>query len=431
MTTHGPADLLVRREGSASTIDLRDSSALDDPDRLAELRATGLLDSPPEEPFDRITRLAERLLDVPVAMITLVDRDRQFFKSHVGLQGEWEAARESPLTHSFCQYAVMSRAAVVVDDAREAALVRSNPAVEQGVIAYAGEPLETSKGHVLGTLCVISNEPRQWQPDELQLLSELAALAVTEIEYRLRTRALRELEALSGALVEPLAQLGEAVRSMVAVADRADDPLVERLATAASTRLGWVEAAAEDLAGSLRWGPVDGTSMIGELRRRLERAVKIACHSVVDRDIELDVGSESMLIECDPHAMDRAMSNALVSVMQYAYARRPVEVHLVREGQAGRLHVRCNGSAVPVSELARMVSQLSDAVPRPAGDAGAAGGSLRVTGRDATARNGPVKGVTGPDGTTLSVTFLLTHVEVHAASTPAARSAPASTFITP
>jgi GAF domain-containing protein len=82
---------------------------------------------------------------------------------------------------------------------------------------------------VLGALCIISKAPRQWQPDELELLSELAALAVTEIEYRLRTRSLRELEVLSGALAEPLAQLGEAVRSMVVVADRADDPLVGRL----------------------------------------------------------------------------------------------------------------------------------------------------------------------------------------------------------
>ncbi len=423
MTTHGPADLLVRREGSASTIDLRDSSALDDPDRLAELRATELLDSAPEEPFDRITRLAERLLDVPVAMITLVDKDRQFFKSHVGLTGG-EAARHSALTHSLCQYVVTSRAALAIADTRGHPLVSANPLVQDGSVgAYAGEPLETSKGNVLGALCVISREQRAWHADELHLLSELSALAMTEIEYRLRTRALRDLEALAEALEEPLVHLGEAVSSLVAVADRADDPLVGRLATAASTRLGRVEAAADDLADSLRWGPVDGTSMIVGLGRRVERAVQIACHSVIDRDITLDIDSGSMLVECDPHVLDRAMSNVLVSLMQYADADRPVDVRLGREERVARLLVRCDGSAVPVSELARMVSRLSDAVPRPAGDTSAAGASLRITGRVTRAMNGPVEGATGPHGTTLSVSFLVARPEVLAVSAPAVSDA--------
>ena len=394
-------------------------SEIEDPDRLAELRATGLLDSPAEEPFDRITRLAQRLLDVPVAMITLVDRDRQFFKSQVGLTGEWEAARQSPLTHSFCQYAVTTRSPLVVDDARDHPFVRSNLAVEeQGVIAYAGEPLTTSNGHVLGALCVISPAPRDWQPDELQLLSELSALAATEIDYRLRTGALRELETLSGALEEPLAQLGEAVRSMVALADRADDPLVGRFATAASTRMGWVEAAAEDLARSLSSSPVDGTTMVVGLSRRIERAVAIASHSVVDRDIELDVDGESLLVACDPHALDRAVSNVFVVVMQYADAGQPVRVSLVREEQVARLHVRARGS-MPTSDLTRMVAQLRDPLPPSDEDVGV---GLRVADGVTTAHNGPVQGATGPEGTTFSVTFVLAHPEDQASRTSTSTS---------
>lgn len=414
-----PAESPLRTSPPENELLPQDLSALEDPDRLAELRATGLLDSGAEEPFDRITRLAERLLDVPVAMITLVDRDRQFFKSHVGLKGEWEATRQSPLTHSFCQYAVTTRKPFVVKDARDHPLVSSNLAVEeQGVIAYAGEPLETSKGNVLGALCVIFGAPRDWQPDELELLSELSALAVTEIEYRLRTLALRELEALSGALEEPLAQLGEAVRSMVALADRADNPLVGRFATAASTRLGWVEAAVEDLAQSLRSRPVDGTTMIVELTRRIERAVKIACNSVADRYIKLDVDGESLLVECDPHALDRAVSNVFVVVMQYAEADRPVEVSLVRTEEVARLHVRASG-LMPTSDLTRMVAQLRHALPPSGAEVGA---GLRVAGGVTTAHNGPVQGATGPEGTTFSVKFLLTHGEGPAAHTPTSLS---------
>jgi K+-sensing histidine kinase KdpD len=163
----------------------------------------------------------------------------------------------------------------------------------------------------------------------------------------------------------------------------------------------------------------------------VERAVKIARHSVVDRDIELHLDRWPMLVECDPHLLDRAVSNVLVSVMQHADAGHPVEVRLVHEEEVARLHVRCDGSAVPVSELARMVSQLSGAACRPAGEAGAAGTSLRVTGRVTVARDGAVEGCTGPDGTTLSVTFALARADGQPGSTPAVRSTPASTFIAP
>ena len=83
-----------------------ESNPLRDPIRLAALEETGLLDSLPEETFDRFTRLAARLLGTPVSLITLVTPDRQFFKSAVGLAAPWAAARETPLSHSFCQYVV-------------------------------------------------------------------------------------------------------------------------------------------------------------------------------------------------------------------------------------------------------------------------------------------------------------------------------------
>jgi PAS domain S-box-containing protein len=152
---------------------------------LAELHRTKLLDSPAEEAFDRLTRIAAASLRTPIALVSLVDGDRQFFKSCHGLPEPWASAREIPLTHSFCQHVVAREQPLIVVDAREDPLVRENPAIaELGVIAYAGVPLTTSSGEVLGTFCVVDTQPRHWTEADIVMLTDLAAAVMTEIELR-------------------------------------------------------------------------------------------------------------------------------------------------------------------------------------------------------------------------------------------------------
>ncbi len=158
------------------------AAAARDPERVAALRATGLLDSGVDPAFDRIARLAAQVLNAPAALVSLVDADRQFFKSCLGLPEPWASRRETPLSHSFCQHAVAHRVPLVVDDARQDVVLRDNLAIrEMGVVAYAGIPLIDSAGNVLGTLCVIDSQPRHWTTDQIQLLADLAASVVTEI----------------------------------------------------------------------------------------------------------------------------------------------------------------------------------------------------------------------------------------------------------
>ena len=380
-------------------------ASVTDPDRLAALRATGLLDSAPEEAFDRITRLAERLLGVPVAMISLVDRDRQFFKSNVGLTGSWAHERQSPLSHSYCKQAVEQRSRLIIGDARRDMRVRDNPATsQQNIGAYAGEPLETSQGQVLGTLCVIDHVARDWQPAELEVLAELAALAASEIEYRIRAAALLEIESLSRCLDEPIAQLGEAVRNMVGVAERADDPLVGRLATLARTRLLLVEAAATDLSLTLLAGstlvvaPLASVSMAD----RLMRASRMATASLPDKDIRIEILNRPLPVRCDSRAIEMSLSNMLVSAMQHA-GDDPVDVRMKRQGDSVNLRIRSNGRAMPVAELARIVSQINAAAGQ--GELGQA--ALSSLGGVTTAAMGVVSAHTGPTGTTFTVVLPL------------------------
>jgi GAF domain-containing protein len=158
------------------------AQAVGDEQRLEALEATGLLDSDVSPSFDRLARLASHVLHAPVALVSLVDADRQFFKSCLGLPEPWASERGTPLTHSFCQHAVASREPLIVSDAREHPLLHDNLAIRDiGVIAYAGIPLIDDDGHALGTLCVIDSQPRHWTSHQIELLSDIAASVVTEI----------------------------------------------------------------------------------------------------------------------------------------------------------------------------------------------------------------------------------------------------------
>jgi GAF domain-containing protein len=178
----------VARAGAPADV----AAAVRDPDRLRALKETGLLDSDAEPRFDRHARLAAQVLNAPVALVSLVDRDRQFFKSCLGLPEPWASQRESPLTHSFCQHTLARGEPLVIDDAREHPVLRDNLAIrDMGVVAYAGVPLLDARGNALGTLCVIDSRPRQWSSHQLRLLADMAASVVTEIEF---TRTLAGVE---------------------------------------------------------------------------------------------------------------------------------------------------------------------------------------------------------------------------------------------
>ncbi|WP_433391027.1 SpoIIE family protein phosphatase [Micromonospora sp. KLBMP9576] len=159
--------------------------ALHDPDRLRSLAETQLT-AVPDEAFDRFARLVADLLDVPVALVSLVDAERQFFPGEVGLAQPWAARRQTPLSHSFCQHVVDLGTPMVLTDARLRPAVQRNLAVpDLGVVAYAGMPLTDLEGRVLGSLCAIDNKPRDWSAEQLRTLADLAAACSSELRLRI------------------------------------------------------------------------------------------------------------------------------------------------------------------------------------------------------------------------------------------------------
>jgi diguanylate cyclase (GGDEF)-like protein len=164
-----------------------------DGERLAALERYDVLDTPPEESFDRITRLTRQIFDVPISTVTLIDGHRQWFKSRQGV-----AATETDLSLSLCHLAVMQGEALIVEDGNQDCLLRDHRAIADGfkLQFYAGMPLRVSGGQVIGTLCAADTKPRSFSARDYQILSDLAGFVVAELE--LRTLAMTD--ALTGAL---------------------------------------------------------------------------------------------------------------------------------------------------------------------------------------------------------------------------------------
>ncbi len=146
--------------------------------RVKNLQSLKLLDTAPEERFDRLTRLARRLFDVPIALVSLVDANRQWFKSNAGLD-----ATETPRSVSFCAHAILQDHIMEISDAELDERFRDNPLVTglPGIRFYAGHPLGLEDGSKLGTLCLIDTRPRTLNEEERELLRDLASMAEQEM----------------------------------------------------------------------------------------------------------------------------------------------------------------------------------------------------------------------------------------------------------
>jgi diguanylate cyclase len=175
---------------------------LDEDARLWALRQLDILDTDPEEAFERISRLAAFAFDMPVVLISLVDEDRQWFKSHYGL-----AACETPRSMSFCAHAVLSKCLLVVEDALDDERFLDNPLVTgaPNIRFYAGSPLRLADGQVIGTLCLIDTKPRAFDSAQAAMLTEFARLVERELELRqqlIRSRTAHERDRRSLAISE-------------------------------------------------------------------------------------------------------------------------------------------------------------------------------------------------------------------------------------
>lgn len=170
-----------------------ETALADEAARLAALDRLAILDTPPEEPFDNVVNLVRTILNVPISAVTLVDRDRQWFKAIEGLD-----ASETPRSESFCAHAIRQRAPLLIPDATLDPRVADYPAVTEDphVRSYAGVPLVTSDGYNVGALCAVDTRRREFSESELDILRNFARIVVNEMELR----RIAERDQLTGVL---------------------------------------------------------------------------------------------------------------------------------------------------------------------------------------------------------------------------------------
>lgn len=211
--------------------------------RLGALRQLNLLDTPPSESFDRITRMASRLFEVPIAAVSLTDNDRQWFKSRVGVE-HWEI----PRFKACCGEVADTSKALLIPDLQASPFYRDSFLASSGIRFYAGAPLLTRDGYTLGAMCILDKVPREVTAQQIDMLEDLAAMVMAQIELQ---HAYGRVDPLTG--LPNRSQLGEDLLDLAR--DRADQS-----AFAVFTEL-------VDVAGMLSLQRVMGSSYLDELSR--------------------------------------------------------------------------------------------------------------------------------------------------------------------
>ncbi len=386
----------------------------DEAARLAELRRLAILDTPPEERFDRLTRLVASLLDVPISLVSLVDADRQWFKSRVGLE-----ATQTPRELAFCAHAILDAEPLVVPDAAADSRFADNPLVEAdpNIRFYAGAPLVARSGHRLGTLCAIDRKPRAITPVQVDILKEMAKVVVDELELSVSLTQLQEhvrdladknqeLDAFGYALSHDMQGPIRRIRAfcdLLIGEDATTDP-GER-----AEYLGYIGREAETarvLLGDLRTyyevgrgGPVQQV----DAAEAIEAAL-----TTLSSDIEA-TGAKVSVAELPPvnflgGLLTSVFANLISNALKYRSSAPPViEIRHRRLPGAHEFTVADNGVGIAERHLPRVFELLSRFDDRP--DIPGSGMGLAVCKRVVTKAGGTIEvASTLGEGTTVSFT---------------------------
>lgn len=367
-----------------------EARAIGDPARLKALRATGLLDSPEEEAFDRLTRLASRLLGTPLALVNLVDDERQFSKSRVAPPA-WPEGRHTDMVDSYCKWTVASGEPVAIEDARlDERVSGSGTANEQGLLSYLGIPLVTPGGHALGALCVAGFEPRTWTDDEIRLLQDLTASAVNEIASRLDARASREMERVKDELVSivahelrtPLTSIRGSLGLLASGKVDLESPQARRMLDIALQNSNRLVRLINDMLDLERM-----ESGSAELSREgvpaavlVEQALDAVRASASAAEVSLEVTLEpELVLYADPDRMAQVLINLLSNAIKFSPQGAAVRVMAERRGGEALFQVRDAGRGIPPEKLELIFERFKQADSSDARDKGGTGLGLAIS----------------------------------------------------
>ena len=325
--------------------------------RLAAVHRYDVLDTAPDGAFDRVTRLAARIFDVPIATVSIVDHDRIWFKSLHGLDAE-QIDREPGL----CASAILHDEPWVVDDAELDPRTLENPFVrgDLGLRFYAGVPLRTRDGYNLGALNVIDTKPREVTEEELATLEDLAAIVVDELELRLSARG-EELRAnqakvdfiaiAAHELRTPLAAVYGAAKLLEKTDLRDDGQRTKLLGVIAEESERLSSVVGEILTGAqLEAGRIYLSRERADPCEIAERALEAARSHLPGRILLEFAAGEVPEIETDPGRVRQILASLIDNAVKYSPEAGRVQLAVGRRGDSLRFRVSDEGVGIPPAE---------------------------------------------------------------------------------
>ncbi len=381
---------------------------LDHPQRLQALRELTILDTPPEECFDRLTRLASRILGVPVALVSLVDDRRQFFKSQQGLPEPWASSRETPLSHSFCQHVVTRCDVLNVEDAREHPMLKDNLAIpELGVIAYLGIPLTDGQGMPLGSFCAIDTVPRRWTRENEELMRDLAQATLSELELRRLGKELLDLNQQKNQLLSMAAHdlrtpLGAIAgyTSLLLGSDRfgvLSEPqrkLLDKSHRAAQYMVGLIDHLLD--VSKIESGALTLDLQPHNVEEVLRQVLDIVSVLAENKGQTLQVTSQPVMLRLDSEKIQQVLLNLLSNAVKFSSAGSQIWVQLsAGEGQV-RLAVRDQGPGISASDQERLFRPFCRTANRPTGGESSTGLGLTIAQSIAQGHGGRIEVESAP-----------------------------------
>jgi two-component system, sensor histidine kinase len=344
--------------------------------RLEALRAYDVLDTPPEQAFDDLTRLASQICGTPVAMVSLVDGDRQWFKSKVGTE-----ATGTPRDVAFCAHAILQTDLFVVPDAEADDRFVDNPLLtsDPHVRFYAGAPLITPDGHAIGTLCAIDRVPRQLSPEQLEALRALARQTMTQFQLRRNLKQLQELETLRDSLTHmiihdlrtPLTALLSGLQTMEALGDLGLDQaeLLGLSIEGGQTLLRMINdlldiSKLEDGSLKLEYVDLDVTSLVDQATRQVRQLA-------VEREVRLlqEIAPDLPSLYADEEKLLRTLVNLLGNSIKFTPGGGTVTLSVGRPDTEKALlfSVADTGEGIPPEAFGRIFEKFGQVESRKAG----------------------------------------------------------------
>lgn len=341
--------------------------------RMQVLKAYDVLDTPAEAAFDDLTLLASQICDTPVALFTLIDGDRQWFKSAVGVE-----VTETPRDVSFCAHAITQSDLFIIPDAAKDIRFADNPFVtsDPNIRFYAGAPLITADGYALGTLCALDQKPRDLSPQQQDALRALSRLAMAQLELRRTLKQLRELQTLRDNLTQmivhdlrtPLTSLLGGLQVME-MSNELNEELLAISIHGGKTLLGMINdlldiEKLEDGSLKLEYSSLDAGGLVSQA---FEQVAVLAD----GREIVLmsDIAPALPIVNADAGKLLRTLVNLLGNAIKFTPAGGSVILSVRREeGDTGLLFaVRDTGEGIPADAMERIFEKFGQVESRQSG----------------------------------------------------------------